>query len=141
MTITPLPTPPSRNDPEATFVSRANDFLGALPAFGTEANALAAAVNADKTATETAAEIAPVSLAAANFKGSWSTLTGALSVPASVFHSDKFWTLAKVRATPTVYIGNTEMPETVTLGFYKDFSTLRTGPNSSEMTLEIEGLT
>jgi hypothetical protein len=52
-----------------------------------------------------------------------------------------FLTLAKVRATPAVYIGNDDMPETVTLGFYKDFSTLRTGPNSSEMTLEIEGLT
>jgi hypothetical protein len=101
MTITPLPTPPSRNDPEATFVSRANDFLGALPTFGTQANALAAAVNADKAATQTAAAIAPVSLAAANFKGSWSALTGALAVPASVFHSDKYWTLASDLADVT----------------------------------------
>jgi hypothetical protein len=101
MTITPLPTPPARTDGEATFVSRANAFLGALPTFGTEANALAAAVNADKAATETAAAIAPVSLAAANFKGSWSALTGALAVPASVFHSDKYWTLASDLADVT----------------------------------------
>ena len=49
--------------------------------------------------------------------------------------------LARVRAIPTVYIGADDMPETVVLGFYKDFSILRTGPVTSEMTLEIEGLT
>lgn len=54
--------------------------------------------------------------------------------------SPTFKALAAVRAEPTVYIGNAEMPETVVLGFYKDFSVLRTGPGSSEMTLEIEGL-
>jgi hypothetical protein len=101
MTITPLPTPPARTDGEATFVSRANAFLGALPTFGTEANALAAAVSADKAATQTAAAIAPVSLAAANFKGNWSALTGALAVPASVFHSGAFWTLASDLADVT----------------------------------------
>jgi hypothetical protein len=101
MTITPLPTPPARTDGEATFVSRSNAFLGALPTFGTEANALAAAVSADKAATETAAAIAPVSLAAANFKGNWSALTGALAVPASVFHSGAFWTLASDLADVT----------------------------------------
>lgn len=52
-----------------------------------------------------------------------------------------FGQLAKVRATPTVYIGAGDKPETVVVGFYKDFSILRTGPVTSEMTLEIEGLT
>lgn len=51
-----------------------------------------------------------------------------------------FRTLSSVRATPVVYIGNEDMPETVVLGFFKDFSTLRTGPGSSEMTLEAESL-
>lgn len=51
-----------------------------------------------------------------------------------------FAALASVRATPAVYIGSEDMPETITLGFYRDFSTLRTGPVSSEMSLEIEGL-
>ena len=46
MTITALPTPPARTDAPATFVSRADAFLGALPAFGTEANALATQLNA-----------------------------------------------------------------------------------------------
>lgn len=38
--ITPLPTPPSTSDP-ANFNTRADAFLGALPAFVTEANAYA----------------------------------------------------------------------------------------------------
>lgn len=46
MTITALPTPPSRDDP-ANFTARADAFLGALPTFATEANALAADVNSD----------------------------------------------------------------------------------------------
>lgn len=46
MAITPLPTPPSRNDP-TNFAARGDAFLGALPTFATEANALAVDVNAD----------------------------------------------------------------------------------------------
>lgn len=42
--ITPLSTPPSRQDP-ANFSSRADTFLGELPTFATEANALALEVN------------------------------------------------------------------------------------------------
>jgi len=44
MPITALPTPPSRTD-AANFSARADAFLGALPTFGTEANALAVEVN------------------------------------------------------------------------------------------------
>ena len=44
MPITSLPTPPSRTD-AANFSARADAFLGALPTFGTEANALAVEVN------------------------------------------------------------------------------------------------
>lgn len=49
MSITPLPTPPSRNDP-TNFATRADAFLGALPTFATEANALAVEANADAAA-------------------------------------------------------------------------------------------
>ena len=38
--ITALPTPPGRSDP-ANFAARGDAFLGALPAFATEANAIA----------------------------------------------------------------------------------------------------
>jgi hypothetical protein len=96
MAITPLPTPPTRTD-RANFRSRADAFLAALPDFGTEANALATEVEGYKDDAETAqiaAEAAGASaVAAANFEGNWSDLTGALNVPASVLHSGQFWML------------------------------------------------
>src|SRR5574344_481090 len=46
MAITPLPTPPSRQRP-TEFSNEADTFLGALPAFANEANALALQVNQD----------------------------------------------------------------------------------------------
>jgi hypothetical protein len=62
MAITPLPTPPSREDP-TNFATRADDFLGALPDFAVEANALAVDVNAD--AVSAAADAANATAAAA----------------------------------------------------------------------------
>jgi hypothetical protein len=53
MTITPLPTPPSRNDDAENFTAKGDAFLGALPAFGTEANALAVTVNNDAATSGT----------------------------------------------------------------------------------------
>lgn len=63
MAITPLPTPPSRNDP-TNFAARGDAFLGALPDFATEANALAVDVNADAVAAA-AAEVAATAAASA----------------------------------------------------------------------------
>lgn len=57
MPITALPTPPSRNDP-SNFATRADAFLGALPTFATEANALASEVNADEAAAAVSAALA-----------------------------------------------------------------------------------
>jgi hypothetical protein len=53
MTITALPSPPSRTDP-TNFSSEGDAFLGALPTFVTEANALAVAMNLNDT-TDTSA--------------------------------------------------------------------------------------
>lgn len=50
-TITALPTPPSRSDP-ANFATRGDAFLGALPTFATEVNAVASEVNANALATQ-----------------------------------------------------------------------------------------
>lgn len=49
--------------------------------------------------------------------------------------------LTAVRAKPAVYVGAVDRAETIILGFFRDFSVLRTGPVTSEMTIEIEGLT
>lgn len=50
-------------------------------------------------------------------------------------------TLAEVRATPVVYIGNSENPETIVYGFYRNFDIVISGPSASECSLEVEGLT
>lgn len=43
--ITTLPTPPNRGMDSATFTATADAFLGALPTFGTEINAVTDEVN------------------------------------------------------------------------------------------------
>ena len=58
--ITALPTPPSRAVP-STFSTLADAFLGALPTFTTEANALATEVNANKVATNNSEQAASAS--------------------------------------------------------------------------------
>lgn len=69
--ITTLPSPPSRQDP-ANFADEADAFLGALPTFQSEANALGsyldgvgAEVDTDATAAATSATNAAASATAA----------------------------------------------------------------------------
>ena len=57
MAITLLPTPPTRQDP-ANFNTRADEFLGALPTFGAEANSLATDVNSKQVTASNAATTA-----------------------------------------------------------------------------------
>lgn len=64
MPISPLPTPPSRNDP-TNFSARADAFLGALPTFQTEANALEVAVDADAVAAAASSAAAAASVVSA----------------------------------------------------------------------------
>jgi hypothetical protein len=73
MPITALPPPPSRTD-AANFSARADAFLGALPTFGTEANALAVEVNG--YATNAAASAAT----AVNAPGTSATSTTSLAI-------------------------------------------------------------
>lgn len=57
MAISPLPTPPSREDP-TNFATRADAFLGALPTFQSEANALQTDVNSKQVTASSAASTA-----------------------------------------------------------------------------------
>lgn len=101
--ITALGTPPSTSDP-ANFDTRGDALLTQLPTTVTEMNALGTvtynnAVDCYNNATaaaasQTAAAASEANTAAmANFKGAWSSLTGALAKPASVFHNGAFWAL------------------------------------------------
>lgn len=73
MPITALPTPPSRSD-AANFNTRADAFLGALPAFASEANALATETNGY------AANAAASAATAINAPGTSATSTTSLAV-------------------------------------------------------------
>lgn len=81
MTITALPTPPSRQDP-ANFPTRGDAFLAALPTFATEANALAADVNA-KSANVDTKEASATSAAASAASDAASALSSKNSAAAS----------------------------------------------------------
>ncbi len=110
MTITALPSPPTTTDP-TNFATRADAFVAALPTFVTEANATgAAATSAASTATTaaaTAADAKIAALAAANFKGAWSTLTGPAAVPYSVSYSNRYWMLLSNISDITVKLPGT----------------------------------
>lgn len=118
MTITALPTPPSRSAP-STFSALADAFLAALPTFVTQANALEANVNI-KEATVVEKEIlctaaALVALAASNYKGAWSAQSGPATVPYAVSHLSQYWQLVSNLADVTTKTPGTD-PEWMQIG-------------------------
>lgn len=114
MPISPFPTPaPSRSDSADVFVTRADATIGHFSTFTTEANQLQSDVNSaaagagsDSTnaaaAAVTAESHANTAASSANFKGSWSSLAEALTVPASVLHNSDFWQLINNLADVTL---------------------------------------
>jgi hypothetical protein len=92
MPITALPTPPSRTD-AANFNARAEAFLGALPTFATDANALATTVNT--SATNAGASATTASTQATN------AATSATSAAASYDAFDDRY-LGSKAANPTI---------------------------------------
>lgn len=134
MPITALPTPPSRDDPE-NFAQRADAFLGALPAFAAETNAVANEVESDRAAVDAQAALvlpaASAALGAANYKGIWSSMSGALAVPSSVYHAGRFWialeAIANV-ATETPGVSSKWAPLVDDVGVLGFFATT-TAPN------------
>lgn len=93
MAITALPTPPSRDDP-TNFVTRADNFLGALPTFATEANEQADIVNTQTASASASAAQAQASavaaVGAANYKGDYVAGT-TYQVGQSVSSGGKIW--------------------------------------------------
>jgi hypothetical protein len=64
------------------WVAHLADVISALNTWAQQANAIGVSANDLITA-----------LASANFAGQWADLTGALDMPASVYHDDQYWML------------------------------------------------
>lgn len=124
--ITSLGTVPQRTQTPAEFATNGDSFLGALPNFRTELNtfgayvdtkgaevdadAAAAANSALQSQNSASASDASAALAlsykdlaagAANFKGLWSSLNGALNMPAMAYHNGLYWNLTANLANVT----------------------------------------
>lgn len=108
-----VPTYPPLGSPG--FNTDAFTFGTAMPGVSTAIKAIADAAytnavsaNEDATAAASAsvsaAQAAAAAAGSANFKGDWSTLTGALNMPASVRHSGRFWVLLANLANVTTAV-------------------------------------
>ncbi len=93
--INDLPAAPQRSDP-GTFATRADALVAALPGFVSEANALGEYLSAMSYAVDQFEAIV-------GFRGAWSGLTGALSMPASVSHSGNIYALTADVADVTAH--------------------------------------
>lgn len=103
-TIDALPEAPLRNQDGPTFNNKAAAFVSALDPFGDDVDAVGTWMKSAADFTEEqagfaedSATAAEVSRAAAynvaNFKGTWSSLSGALNKPATVLHQGAYWAL------------------------------------------------
>lgn len=101
---------PQSTDPPGEFANNGDVWIKEVSTrFIPDANALATDVNAKSVvATEQAAiataqaGIASAATNAVNYKGEWSSLSGALNIPASVYHNGNFWVLLSSLADITL---------------------------------------
>lgn len=103
MPITVVLDPPIRQD-KPNFASKGDKLMADLVIWTEEANDLAAAISADEASAQSSANTAStqaadataardIAMAAVNYKGTWSSLVGALAIPASAYHSGSIWML------------------------------------------------
>lgn len=99
MTVPTITTPPDApiRQQASTFSSRFAAFLAWLVSFVSELIALVSWMNGTagtvQTNADAAASAAAAATAAANYKGAWPSLSGALAIPASASYSSKVWML------------------------------------------------
>ena len=104
MTIDALPSAPVPTDTTAEFNTKAFALVAALNTFVGQVNTDVIAANASVSAAAanaatagnfatTSSNASAASVAAANYKGEWSTLSGALNIPASVSYGGVIWVL------------------------------------------------
>ena len=94
--ISALPAAPNPND-RSTFNARAYPWSVALNGMTSEINAVLPAIDSASAASAAA-------IAASNYKGLWSSLSGALAIPATVFHNNGRWMLLENLANVTTEV-------------------------------------
>ena len=127
--ITALPTPPSRTSP-GTFSERTDAFLGALPGFVSEANALAEEAESNAATASAQAEIAAGHAVLAGNYASSSASQAELAAAKAKIASDAVATLP---AGGTIY-GSTLIPVSGTLTLYVTQQTTLTITNYDSAT-------
>jgi uncharacterized membrane protein YjgN (DUF898 family) len=90
MPIRTISTPPALTDDPDEFNVEAAEWASSWTGATEDMNLLEANVVAKEASAVASATVAT---AAANFKGAWSSLAGALNIPASVSHNGALWML------------------------------------------------
>jgi hypothetical protein len=89
------PLPQRSGQTQAEFSNNVDQLFQDLPDVVDGWNDSIDAVNSELPVIAQSAEAAAAALGAANYKGEWSTLTGALAIPASVSHNGSVWLLTE----------------------------------------------
>jgi hypothetical protein len=97
MTIPIITNLPASTQPRSEFNTKVDGLFPQLNTSIAAMNAEIESVNSNTISASlasTQAQAASVSASAiANYRGLWSSLSGALAIPASVFHAERFWLL------------------------------------------------
>jgi hypothetical protein len=100
-TITALPTPPSRSDSAANFISKSDAFIAALPSFVTQTNTVASEIETNKNTVNTLANATATNTASvtslvnsAMTAGLANAATNAADAAASAALAEAAWTAA-----------------------------------------------
>ncbi|MFZ6755752.1 hypothetical protein ACO0K9_00915 [Undibacterium sp. Ji50W] len=86
---------------------RPTTFSNDMDQFLSEFNPIIIQQNAVNAALSPLSDAAATIIATANYKGLWTSLTGPLNIPASVYHLGKFWTLTQNIADVTTKVPGT----------------------------------
>jgi hypothetical protein len=95
------PLPSRTGQTQQEFSDNVDQLFQDLPDVVDGFNDSIDAINLELPAIDAASQAAAAALGAANYKGEWSTLTGALAIPASVSHNDSVWLLTESVADVT----------------------------------------
>lgn len=93
MSITALPTPPTRGESSTVFSQKASAWVDALGNFTNEANDMADDLNQIEFNCQGAEIVCNTAIQTTHYKGEWSSLTGSLNIPSSVSHDGQLWLL------------------------------------------------